>query len=141
MIKNIIGKSMLSQISGFHFNYQPIYANNRIKSYEALLRLNDKNISIETFIQSIENKPKFDLDVIQAVLFDIQDLNDTFTISINISILSLESDFFITKALNILKNKNIILEITEHEKANNLDLIAYNIQLLKSETGVKFALD
>ncbi|ENX3947864.1 EAL domain-containing protein, partial [Photobacterium damselae] len=125
----------------FSFNYQPIYANNRIKSYEALLRLNDKNINIETFIQSIKNKPQFDLDVISAVLFDIQDLNNTFTISINISILSLESDFFIRKALNILKNKNIILEITEHDKANNLDLIASNIQLLKSETGVKFALD
>lgn len=96
----------------FSFNYQPIYANNRIKSYEALLRLNDKNINIETFIQSIKNKPQFDLDVIRAVLFDIQDLNNTFIISINISILSLESDFFIRKALNILKNKNIILEIT-----------------------------
>ncbi|NVP02162.1 EAL domain-containing protein [Photobacterium damselae subsp. damselae] len=122
----------------FSFNYQPIYANNRIKSYEALLRLNDKNINIETFIQSIENKPQFDLDVIRAVLFDIQELKNTFTISINISILSLESEYFIKEALNLLKDKNIILEITEHDKVNNLDLIAYNIQLLKSETGVKF---
>ncbi|WIH21721.1 bifunctional diguanylate cyclase/phosphodiesterase [Photobacterium damselae] len=125
----------------FNFNYQPVYANNHIRSYEALLRLNDKNINIESFIQSIDNKPQFDLDVIRAVLFDIQDLNDTFTISINISILSLESDYFIKESLNLLKDRNIILEITEHEKANNLDLIAYNIQLIKSETGVKFALD
>lgn len=132
---------MSTERRDFSFNYQPIYANNRIKSYEALLRLNDKNINIETFIQSIENKPQFDLDVIRAVLFDIQELKNTFTISINISILSLESEYFIKEALNLLKDKNIILEITEHDKVNNLDLIAYNIQLLKSETGVKFALD
>ncbi|WP_269152285.1 EAL domain-containing protein [Photobacterium damselae] len=86
---------MSTERRDFSFNYQPIYANNRIKSYEALLRLNDKNINIETFIQSIENKPQFDLDVIRAVLFDIQELKNTFTISINISILSLESEYFI----------------------------------------------
>lgn len=132
---------MSSKIREFSFNYQPIYTNNRITSYEALLRLNDKSTSIEPFIQSIDNKPLFDLDIIRAVLFDIKELNNRFTISINISILSLESDYFINEVINLLKDKNIILEITEHDKANNLNVIAYNIQQIKNETNIRFALD
>ncbi len=126
----------------YHFHYQPIYVDNEIKSFEALLRLSDKSVDIENYILSIHNKVQFDLNVIQNVLFDVKDISEDIGISINISINSLESEYFVQQCIELLKDKtNIILEITEHDKANNLNLIAQNISVLKNELAVKFALD
>lgn len=131
----------MSPTNKFHFNYQPIYANNKIISYEALLRLKNKNIKIEPYLSSIKDKPKFDIEIIKSIILDTKNFNDKFSISINISILSLESSCFVSEVIKILKNKNIILEITEHDSTKRFKLVKSNIEIIKNKTGIKFALD
>lgn len=125
----------------FYFNYQPVYSGDNIIFYEALLRLKNKNINIESYVQSIKDKQKFDLDIIKSVLLDTKHLNNKFMISINISIISLESSNFVNCLVDILKNKKIILEITEHDKTDCFETVKSNIDLIKNKTGVYFALD
>ncbi|MDD9194978.1 EAL domain-containing protein [Aliivibrio sp. S3MY1] len=124
-----------------YFNYQPIIYQGSIKYYEALLRFYDKKINIEQYVKQVQCKPLFDIDVINHVLSDIQPMHCDNVISINISILSLEDDNFIQYARVLLKNKKIILEITEHDKCESLHVVSMNISLLKRETGIRFALD
>ncbi|WP_165366809.1 EAL domain-containing protein [Aliivibrio finisterrensis] len=124
-----------------YFNYQPIIYQGNIRYYEALLRFKDKSIHIEQYVKQVKCKPLFDIDVINHVLSDMKLMCKENTISINISILSLEDSDFIQYAVVNLKNKNIILEITEHDRCECLNTVSMNIVLLRRETGVRFALD
>ncbi|PSV66850.1 EAL domain-containing protein, partial [Photobacterium phosphoreum] len=125
-----------------YFHYQPIYINNRISYLEALLRFEDSSINIEEFVMSQKNKVDFDLIILSKVLSEIQTSKFDF-FSINISLLSLESDIFTYKCIELInKNKKtIILELTEYDKSSNLEQIHKNISQIKEKTNCKFALD
>ncbi|MGF1726431.1 EAL domain-containing protein [Photobacterium nomapromontoriensis] len=102
------------------------------------MRLYDKSIEIEDYIKSIEKKDHFDISVLAAVLSDVR---NSFPVSINISIKSLESQYFITNAIFLLKNSKITLEVTEHDHDVDLKLIQKNMLKLKNKTKVIFSLD
>ncbi|MEC6814556.1 EAL domain-containing protein [Photobacterium toruni] len=125
-----------------YFHYQPIYINNRISYLEALLRFEDSSINIEEFVMSQKNKVDFDLMILSKVLSEIQTSKFDF-FSINISLLSLESDIFTYKCIELInKNKKTItLELTEYDKSSNLEQIHKNISQIKEKTNCKFALD
>lgn len=129
------------QMENAYFNYQPIIYQGKIRYYEALLRFKDKSIHIEQYVKQVKSKPLFDIDVITHVLSDMQSMHDDNVISINISILSLEDDSFIQYVRDSLKNKRIILEITEHDECECLNTVSRNMIYLKRETGIRFALD
>ncbi|OBU23711.1 GGDEF domain-containing protein [Photobacterium aquimaris] len=126
-----------------YFKYQPRYYNGEISSYEALLRSDINNFNVEKFVYLIENSATFDLNIIGKVLQDRKSLHicDDVSISLNISIASLLDDVFIRKCLNIFEHeKNITLELTNHDQTDDFDGIQKSILLLK-EQGVNFALD
>ncbi|MDD9173499.1 EAL domain-containing protein [Aliivibrio sp. S2TY2] len=107
-------------MNDFYFNYQPIMYKGKTKYYEALFRLYDKTLNIERYIRNVKSKAEFDLKVINQVLNDRSTINYDITLSVNISILSLESEKFIRELLAIPNNITLILEITEYDKSNNL---------------------
>ena len=99
-----------------YFHYQPIYKNNKIIYLEALLRLDESSINIEDYVNSQSDKISFDLMILEKVLDDIK-TSIFHCFSINISLLSLESNVFTRKCIEFINKskKNIILEITEHD--------------------------
>ncbi|KPA51864.1 hypothetical protein VT25_17375 [Photobacterium leiognathi subsp. mandapamensis] len=124
-----------------YFQYQPIFYKNKEVAYEALLRLPDKNVNIENFVQTFVNKGYFDSNVINHVLADIKDNNKQIYVSINISSTSLINDNFIDFLLSIKEDfKYFYLEITEHDNVENIDKMRANCQLLQ-QNGLKIALD
>ncbi|SMY34771.1 GGDEF domain-containing protein [Photobacterium andalusiense] len=130
-------------INDLYFKYQPRYYGGEISSYEALLRSDINDFNVEKFVYSMEHSAAFDLNIIRKVLQDRKSLDicDDVSISLNISIASLLDDNFIHKCLNIFEyEKNITLELTNHDQTDDFDSIQKSILLLK-EQGVKFALD
>ncbi|PHZ60665.1 hypothetical protein CRG86_006940 [Photobacterium leiognathi] len=124
-----------------YFQYQPIYHKNKAIAYEALLRLPDKNVNIENFVQTYVNKGYFDLNVITHVLSDIKRHNKQVYVSINISSTSLVDDEFIAYLLSIKEDfKYFYLEITEHDNVEDIEKMKENCQILQ-KNGLKIALD
>jgi EAL domain-containing protein (putative c-di-GMP-specific phosphodiesterase class I) len=125
-----------------YFHYQPIYKNNKIIYLEALLRLDESSINIEDYVNSQSDKVSFDLMILEKVLDDIK-TSIFHCFSINISLLSLESNVFTRKCIELINKskKNIILEITEHDKSSKFDIIKENIIHIKKYSSCKFAID
>ncbi|SKC31095.1 Response regulator PleD [Photobacterium piscicola] len=91
---------------------------------------------------SIQCSAHFDLNIILKVLQDRKSLHicDDVSISLNISIASLLDNDFINQCLDIFETeKNITLELTNHDKTDNFDAIQKAILLLKNK-GVRFAI-
>lgn len=129
-------------IHDLYFRYQPRYYNGEIYSYEALLRSHIHNFNVEDFVYSIQCSAHFDLNIILKVLQDRKSLHicDDVSISLNISIASLLDNDFINQCLDIFETeKNITLELTNHDKTDNFDAIQKAILLLKNK-GVRFAI-
>ncbi|MGF1907821.1 EAL domain-containing protein, partial [Aliivibrio salmonicida] len=131
-------------ISNCSFLYQPKIQCGNIIGVEALLRVPGTS-NIENYVSMITNKPLFDLSVITKVLEDRRlyhsNVGLSFPVSINISIQSLESDFFIHEMFKILENEeDITLEITENDDYLSLIKVKESMDLLKS-LGIKFSLD
>ncbi|WP_305461805.1 bifunctional diguanylate cyclase/phosphodiesterase [Photobacterium leiognathi] len=124
-----------------YFQYQPIFYKNKVVAYEALLRLPDKKVNIENFVQTYVNKGYFDLNVITHVLSDIKKNNKQVYVSINISSTSLINDEFIAYLLSIKEDfKYFYLEITEHDNVEDIEKMRENCQILQ-KNGLKIALD
>ncbi|MUJ39527.1 EAL domain-containing protein [Aliivibrio fischeri] len=126
------------------FLYQPKVQNGSIVSVEALLRVPGVT-NVEKYISMITNKPVFDLSIIKKVLSDrkiyYEELGVFFPVSINISIQSLESEYFVDKAYKLLRNEiDVTLEITENDSYLSLKRVKESMKILKS-IGIKFSLD
>ncbi len=130
--------------STISFLYQPKVQNGSIIGVEALLRVPGVK-NIESYVSMVTNKPLFDYTIIRKVLSDRREYHEnigcSFPVSINISIQSLESDYFIDKTAKLLKNEpNVTLEITENDSYLSLERVKESMGILKS-LGVKFSLD
>lgn len=126
-----------------YFKYQPRYYHGEISSYEALLRSHIDNFNVEAFVYSIKCSASFDLNIILKVLQDRKSLHicDDVSISLNISIASLLDEKFMHQCLEIFEDeKNITLELTNHDQTDDFNGLQKSILLLKNK-GVKFALD
>ncbi|MCG9777689.1 GGDEF domain-containing protein [Photobacterium damselae] len=128
-------------LSSKYFQYQPIYYKNNEVMYEALLRLPDKKVNIENFIQTYVNKEYFDSSVIADILSDIKDSGKNINVGINVSSLSLVNEDFVNYLISLKDDyKYFHIEVTEHDHVLDLDLMKKNCQLLQSH-GLKIALD
>ena len=141
-------------------HYQPIYdpIKEKIVGFEGLLRLKDKKgniISPAKFIPEIEkNNMLFDVTIwiINKVVKDYKNIykytnstEDNFYISLNLSIDEIQSNKFVDKAIEILKeskleSNSICLEIVERVGIKDLHKIMNNISRLKN-AGFKIAID
>ncbi len=131
---------MLSNLS---FHYQPRYINGEVSSYEALLCAAEESINIQNYIDSVEDTVSFDLMVIRQVLEQraVNHCASKIRIAINISINSLINHEFIKQCKEIFAvEKNIILELTSHDRSHDFSQIQAAIAELKS-VDVSFALD
>ncbi|WP_318468484.1 bifunctional diguanylate cyclase/phosphodiesterase [Photobacterium leiognathi] len=130
-------------LSNFNFHYQPRYINGEISSYEALLCSVGEPVDIQDFVISIKDTVSFDLLVIKRVLEDRAkyDCESKIRVAINISISSLIDKDFVTNCKAIFAvEKNIILELTNHDSCHHFDQIQAAIAELKT-VDVCFALD
>ena len=130
-------------IKDLYFKYQPRYCNGEVYSYEALLRSHIQNFNVEDFVYSIKCSAHFDLNIILKVLQDRKSLHicDDVSISLNISIASLLDEKFMHQCLEIFEyEKNITLELTNHDQTDDFNGLQKSILLLKNK-GVNFALD
>lgn len=141
----------------FEVYFQPIYSNvqERIRSAEALLRLNDPNIgaiSPGEFIRIAEQNGMIHkvgeivLDKVCAFIetSDIMDYGIEY-IEVNLSAIQCMQEDLCERILNILNihgvdPKRINLEITETATTNTPRLLYYNMKQL-SDCGISFALD
>ncbi|MDD9196905.1 EAL domain-containing protein [Aliivibrio sp. S3MY1] len=131
-------------ISKCSFLYQPKVQHGKVIGAEALLRIPGVS-NIEDYISFISNKPLFDYTVIKKVLLERRSYQEymgmSFPVSINMSIQSLESDFFVEKVSKLLVNESdIIFEITENDNYLSLNCVKNSMAKIKS-LGVKFSLD
>ncbi|WP_318460921.1 GGDEF domain-containing protein [Photobacterium leiognathi] len=130
-------------LSNFNFHYQPRYINGEISSYEALLCSVGEPVDVQDFVISIKDTVSFDLLVIKRVLEDRAkyDCESKIRVAINISISSLIDKDFVTNCKAIFAvEKNIILELTNHDSCHHFDQIQAAIAELKT-VDVCFALD
>ncbi|PSW44437.1 GGDEF domain-containing protein [Photobacterium leiognathi subsp. mandapamensis] len=130
-------------LSNFNFHYQPRYINGEISSYEALLCSVGEPVDVQDFVISIKDTVSFDLLVIKRVLEDRAkyDCESKIRVAINISISSLIDKDFVTNCKTIFAvEKNIILELTNHDSCHHFDQIQAAIAELKT-VDVCFALD
>lgn len=123
-----------------YFNFQPRYYNGEISSYEVLFRTYQPEI--EHCIESVEDHVTFDLAIIEFVIKQRSQMPhaEKIQLSINISIASLLYDKFVETCQKIFEHeKNIILELTQHDVSNDFIRIQTAIKQLKAN-NVQFAL-
>ncbi|MBB1332062.1 bifunctional diguanylate cyclase/phosphodiesterase [Pseudoalteromonas sp. SR44-5] len=153
MLRRSIKESV--EQGGFHLCYQPIVdiIDNKIITFEVLLRwhLNDEFIPPSEFIDIAERYGQinflgeFVLEQAIASLSKLNKLDNTIALSINVSVLQLESHDFIIFLKNLLNRycvntNNIHLEITETIMIKNLVYLSKVITQLKS-IGVRISID
>lgn len=155
--KNSIRNKMIKNI--YTLYYQPIVnpKNNKIKGFEALIRMKDKDkiLTPNYFLKEIEdNNMMFELSlwVIKKAINDYSSIkefnnvdNDNFYISVNISFKEIENIEFIKSVKNIakefeIKPNTICLEIVERFAINDINQIQYAIKELK-KVGFIVAID
>ncbi|MGL4380933.1 MAG: GGDEF domain-containing protein [Vibrio sp.] len=120
---------MTFHIDGYevYFVFQPKFKNGKKTSIEALMRV-DGFANIEEFIKA-RNHKELDLFVI-ASISELLENNYDGWVSINITSCSLECEFFINECIAKLKNKKIILEMTEQYSISSLKTLNNNIRKL-----------
>lgn len=151
-----LNDSIVNNFDRFELYYQPqVDANSHcIKGVEVLLRWKDENgnmVSPMTFIPVLEEYDYIKvvtLWIFKKALLDAKEwleIDSSFTVSINISVLHLLEDNFYESILNILDEthfpiQNIILEITESTTARNIYVLQNRLSTLQ-ELGFHIALD
>ena len=142
----------------YFLNYQPIVnpKENKIMGFEALIRLKLKdklimpNIIIEE-INKCEMMEDLSVYILKRIVKDfntiknVENTNDKFYISINLSLKEIESMYIVETFKKIIKESNlpkgyICIEITENANYKNKDVASKNIEILK-ESGFLIALD
>lgn len=136
LMNNLINYNM----NDFFLVYQPKVCNGKVVSLEALLRPINDSLSVDQFLEHFKQKETLDLLVIARHVMNIDYYKVDIPVSINIYPTSLESDHFVHKAIDYLTERNVILEIVEHEYVELSDNLLENIRLLKSY-GIKIAVD
>lgn len=142
----------------YFLNYQPIVnpKENKIIGFEALIRLKIKkklimpNKIIEE-INKCEMMEDLSIYILKRIVKDfntiknVENTNDKFYISINLSLKEIESIYIVETFKEIIKESNlpkgsICIEITENANYTNRNLASKNIETLK-ESGFLIALD
>ena len=139
----------------FHLCYQPIVdiVTNKITSFEVLLRwqFNDEFIPPSEFIDIAERYGKinflgeFVLDQAIQSLSQLNELDRTLALSINVSVLQLENHHFLTLLTGLIEKyaieaSNVHLEITETVMIKNLEYLSKVITQIKN-IGVHISID
>lgn len=154
-IQNSMKKAM--ENNEFSLHYQPQYeiASNRIRAFEALLRWNSPEhgfVSPADFIGIAESSglivPLGEWVLNEACDFikHVIDMgHENISISVNVSVIQLMQEDFLSMVDGVLKNKGLKpsyleLEITESVLIENIDLNMKKIKELR-ELGVKISLD
>lgn len=125
--------------------FQPIVNtyNDECEYFETLVRIKeeDKLVSAGVFIDKVYEMGKItELDIlvlesIEKKLFLIKRLTDT--IFVNVSFVSLLNEKYIQKFEEILKDINIVLELTEQKMVKNLEIV----ENLHKKYKIVFAID
>ncbi|OSB11631.1 EAL domain-containing protein [Paraclostridium bifermentans] len=142
----------------YFLNYQPIVnpKENKIMGFEALIRLDLKNKLIMPNI-IIEEINKCDMMeevsawILKRIVEDfkrlknVENINEKFYISINLSLKEIESIYIVETFKEIIKEADlpkgsICIEITENNSYKNKESVSKNIKILK-DSGFLIALD
>jgi diguanylate cyclase (GGDEF)-like protein len=127
-------------ITDCSFHFQPRYYNGEISSYEVQLRRTKSEL--DDYINNIVDCVMFDLAIIELVIKQRSQIPhaEKIQLSINISIASLLNEEFVATCKKIFEHeKNIILELTQHDVSNDFIHIQTAIKQLKAN-NVQFAL-
>ncbi|MBB1387331.1 bifunctional diguanylate cyclase/phosphodiesterase [Pseudoalteromonas sp. SG45-5] len=153
MLRNAIDESVNK--GDFHLCYQPIVniMDEKITAFEVLLRwqFDDEYIPPSEFIDIAERYGKinmlgeFVLEQAIASLNELNAIDSSVALSINVSVLQLENYKFLSLLTSLIKTKaviasNVHLEITETVMIKNLAYLSKVITQIK-ETGVRISID
>lgn len=127
-------------MSGFYLLYQPKVKDNVIVALEALLRPKDAKKKLSDYLSEISDYVSFDLMIINHCLDDINSFNVKVPVSINIHPESVKDNFFISNAIKILDDRDITLELVEHQEIELTNLFVNNLKQLKTN-GIKISID
>lgn len=117
--------------------YQPIYRDNTIFAYEALLR--GKYPPEQMFKMAEARGKSNELDIL-AMEMALQNYNYSQPMFINILPSTLQKRDVVEILKPILKSRKVILELTELEELVSIDLIRHKVNSIKS-IGIQLALD
>ncbi len=123
--------------------YQPKYQNDNLVSIEALLRINNEEIELDTYVKSYPDPIELDRNVVSRVVSDIsttQDFNTYIPVSINISYFSLIDEAFVDFCIHTLDGLNVYLELTEHFHIKDIELLSQFVQKLRNN-NIRISLD
>ena len=142
----------------YFLNYQPIVnpKENEIMGFEALIRLELKNklimpsIIIEE-INKCDMMEEVSIWILRRIVEDfkrlknVENINEKFYISINLSLKEIESIYIVETFKAIIKEadlprRSICIEITENNSYENKESVSKNIKILK-DSGFLIALD
>ncbi|EQK42238.1 EAL domain protein [[Clostridium] bifermentans ATCC 638] len=142
----------------YFLNYQPIVnpKENKIMGFEALIRLELKNklimpnIIIEE-INKCDMMEEVSVWILKRIVEDfkrlknVENINEKFYISINLSLKEIESIYIVETFKEIIKEadlprRSICIEITENNSYKNKESVSKNIKILK-DSGFLIALD
>lgn len=142
----------------YFLNYQPIVnpKENKIMGFEALIRLELKNklimpsIIIEE-INKCDMMAEVSIWILKRIVEDfkrlknVENINEKFYISINLSLKEIESIYIVETFKAIIKEadlprRSICIEITENNSYKNKESVSKNIKILK-DSGFLIALD
>lgn len=142
----------------YFLNYQPIVnpKENEIMGFEALIRLELKNklimpsIIIEE-INKCDMMEEVSIWILRRIVEDfkrlknVENINEKFYISINLSLKEIESIYIVETFKAIIKEadlprRSICIEITENNSYENKEYVSKNIKILK-DSGFLIALD
>ncbi|MDV8110576.1 EAL domain-containing protein [Bacillus sp. BAU-SS-2023] len=144
--------------NNYFLNYQPIVnpKENKIMGFEALIRLELKNklimpnIIIEE-INKCDMMEEVSVWILKRIVEDfkslknVENINEKFYISINLSLKEIESIYIVETFKEIIKEADlpkgaICIEITENNNYKNKESASKNIKILK-DSGFLIALD
>jgi EAL domain-containing protein (putative c-di-GMP-specific phosphodiesterase class I) len=147
-------KTIINQ-SRFDLKFQPIVdlTTGEASYYEALVRFDGNTSPFEaiTFCEDVGLAPEMDLaicgKVINYLVFDKNGQKKNFSVSVNLSGVSIQNERFIDKLRNKLEPhlksdipKRLIFEITESSQIHDLDKVNRFVKTLQDD-GFKVSLD
>ncbi|MGL5047343.1 MAG: EAL domain-containing protein [Shewanella sp.] len=127
-------------MSDFYLVYQPKVKDGKIIALEALSRPNDKSQHIEEYLADITDTVEFDLTVIKKCLVDVANYGVEIPVAVNIYPTSMLDPDFISSTIKLIKDKNIIIELMEHQQVDFTDCFMNNRALFK-ENGIAISID
>ena len=155
LIDTLIRSVLFKDFHGFFLEYQPqVQADGLIVGAEALIRWQDESwgrVPPNDFIPILENDSCFyelGLWILQTALREVQpiiEIDPDFMISVNVSYRQMEQPHFKDDVLAIVDKmkfptKNLTLELTEHCRSIQLDVLSDNLNTLRA-AGIRISAD